>query len=201
MILDLNKLIEKYDIDLKGIIHIGAHHGKEYEVYRDLVSDDNLMFFEPIPECFEVLKQNVGGTVVNKALGNYNGIAVLNLASNGQSSSLLEPALHKKQYPKITFKETIDVEIARLDDILEDKEKYNLISIDVQGYELEVFKGAVKTLEGIDYIISEVNRKELYEDCVQVDELDKFLWEFDFVRGETKWAGKSWGDAFYIKIW
>ena len=201
MILDLNKLIEKYEIDIVGIIHIGAHHGKEYDVYKELVCVDNLLFFEPIPECYEVLKKNVQGIVVNKALGNYNGMAKLNLASNGQSSSLLEPALHVKQYPKITFGETIDVEIARLDDILTTPEKYNFISIDVQGYELEVFRGAMKTLEGIDCIISEVNRKELYKDCVQVDELDKFLWEFDFVRTDTRWVGRTWGDAFYTKLW
>jgi len=199
MILDLKELIKKYNIDTVGMIHIGAHHGKEYDVYKEIYPTDNLLFFEPIPECYEILKKNAQGTIVNKALGNYNGMAKLNLASNGQSSSLLEPALHTKQYPKITFGETIDVEIARLDDILTTPEKYNFISIDVQGYEMEVFRGAINTLKGIDCIISEVNRKELYKDCVQVNDLDKFLWDFGFVRAETKWVGKTWGDAFYIK--
>ena len=32
MILDLEKLIKKYDIDIVGMIHIGAHHGEECDV-------------------------------------------------------------------------------------------------------------------------------------------------------------------------
>ena len=37
------------------------------------------------------------------------------------------------------------------------------INMDVQGYELEVLKGATKTLEQVDYVYCEVNRDEVYE--------------------------------------
>lgn len=198
MILDLKKLQKKYNLNIRGMIHIGAHKGEEYKVYKDM-GIKNLLFFEPIPECFKELKKNVEGTVVNKALGNYTGKAKMFLASNGQSSSLLEPRLHKTQYPNISFKETIEVDIVRLDDVLENRERYNFISIDVQGYELEVFRGSIDTLRNINYIISEVNRDELYWGCARVNELDHFLRDFSFVRVETKWVGKTWGDAFYIK--
>ena len=77
--------------------------------------------------------------------------------------------------------------------------KYNFINIDVQGYELEVFKGSLRTLESIDYIISEVNRAELYENCTNVYELDNFLSLYGFKRVETSWEGVTWGDALYIK--
>jgi len=197
MILDLKRIQTQYNLNIKGIIHIGAHYGQEYEFYKKLGVKD-LLFFEPIPECYEITKKNVKGIVINKALGNFNGKAKMYIASNkGVSSSLLKPYLHKVQYPKITFDKTIEVDVARLDDILEDAERYNFISIDVQGYELEVFKGSIKTLKNIDYIMAEVNRGELYENCVQVDELDKYL--KDFMRFETNWIGKTWGDAFYIR--
>ena len=75
----------------------------------------------------------------------------------------------------------------------------NFINIDVQGYELEVFKGATNTLKHIDYIMSEVNTDEVYEGCVLIDELDEFLVTFGFNRVETNMAGGLWGDAFYIK--
>jgi hypothetical protein len=74
-----------------------------------------------------------------------------------------------------------------------------MINIDVQGYELEVFKGAVKTLEIIDIIYAEINLEELYKDCVLVDELDAFLRKFGFIRILTQLAHKSWGDALYLK--
>ncbi|MHC4634333.1 MAG: FkbM family methyltransferase [Planctomycetota bacterium] len=200
MILDLEKLIEKYSLKIRGVIHIGADTGGEIPVYKKIGIPD-MLFFEPLPDSYKKLQEKVGAMAISCALGSKNGMMKMYVASNGQSSSLLEPALHKTQYPKITFDETIEVKVCTLDNVLtyRDCEKYNFINIDVQGYELEVFKGAVKTLEKIDCIISEVNRKELYKDCVQVGELDKFLAAFNFIRAETIWRGKTWGDAFYIK--
>jgi hypothetical protein len=69
--------------------------------------------------------------------------------------------------------------------------------MDVQGFELEVLKGATETLKGIDYVYCEINRDEVYEGCAKIWELDAFL--KDFTRVETSWAGGSWGDAIYIK--
>jgi hypothetical protein len=54
-------------------------------------------------------------------------------------------------------------------------------------------------LEGVDYIMSEVNKEEVYKDCALIDSLDKYLDGFGFKRVETDWAGWTWGDAFYIK--
>jgi hypothetical protein len=75
----------------------------------------------------------------------------------------------------------------------------NFINIDVQGYELEVFKGSENLLNSIDYIITEVNRDEVYENCVRIESLDEFLSKYGFIRVETDWAGHTWGDALYIK--
>jgi hypothetical protein len=89
--------------------------------------------------------------------------------------------------------------MVRLDDVNFDSNKYNFIMIDVQGYELEVFKGAEKTLEKIDYIMSEINRDELYENCAKIEELEVFLGHFGFKLVEENWAGGTWGDGFFIK--
>jgi FkbM family methyltransferase len=161
------------------------------------------MFFEPVPTTFKILEQNVGDKAIihNVALGNENKKIemFIETANQGQSSSILEPGIHTRQYPHITFDSKLEVDMVRLDDFLTDSNKYNFINIDVQGYELEVMKGAVRTLENIDYIMSEVNRDEVYINCSKVDELDKFLAEFHFVRVETTWDGMTWGDALYVK--
>ena len=70
--------------------------------------------------------------------------------------------------------------------------------MDVQGYELEVLKGGIKTLENIDYVYCEVNRDEVYENNALIQEIDEFLSSYDLVRVETDWMGGTWGDAFYI---
>ena len=52
----------------------------------------------------------------------------------------------------------------------------------MQGYELEVFKGATKTLESIDLILAEINKEEMYKDCARVEDLDNYLQGFGFER-------------------
>ena len=163
------------------------------------------MFFEPLPHTFETLKHNVGDkqgvSLVNAALGNTVGKIEMNVESinQGQSSSILEPIIHLQQYPHIKFTDKITVNITKLDTFIEDREKYNFINIDVQGYELEVFKGGSEYLNHIDYIMTEVNRDEVYAGCPRIEELDDYLGTYGFKRVETTWDGGTWGDAFYIK--
>ena len=157
------------------------------------------------------------------ALGNFKGEVDMFVEKEnmGMSSSILEPEFVSTQYPQITFKDKERVKINTLDDYLNSATRigqqlaagapasaidagdaptfYDFINIDVQGYELEVFKGALKTLKNVNYIITEVNREELYKECAKVEELDSFLGEFGFKRELTSWEGQTWGDAFYLK--
>ena len=77
----------------------------------------------------------------------------------------------------------------------------NILCIDVQGYELNVLKGSKKSLNNVEALVVEINRKELYEGCPHVSEIDNFLKDFNYVRIVTKWWRKTipWGDALYIK--
>jgi len=203
MIFDFKELLKKYNPTISGIIHIGAHYGQEYELYKQL--NIPILFFEPLSSNYSVLVNNVqkdsNVRTFQCALGNENKIVTMNVetANNGQSSSVLKPKKHLEQYPHITFDYVEEVNMFRLDDLDMNFSGFNFINIDVQGYELEVFKGAQKTLHNIDYIISEINRDEVYENCAKVEEIDSFLNKFYLYRVETNWLGDSWGDAFYVK--
>jgi FkbM family methyltransferase len=200
--LDLEELVQKYQVKIQGLIHVGAHYGQEYEIYQKL-GIANLIFFEPLSQNFQILKTHVGekAKLVQKALGNENKQVKMYMesANNGMSSSILKPLKHLEQYPQIVFDQEEIVEMVRLDDFLSEKLNYNFLTIDVQGYELEVLKGSQETLTNISGILTEVNRDELYENCVQIEQLDEFLEHFDFHRVETNWEGGTWGDAFYLK--
>jgi FkbM family methyltransferase len=202
MLLNFSQLFEKYNMNIKGVIHIGAHYGQEHGLYKSH-SIQNVMYFEPLIKNYEILKQNVGEDAVlfNLALGNENKeIDMFVESSNkGMSSSILEPSVHLTQYPWIRFNEKETVQMKRLDDIEFDRESYNFINIDVQGYELEVFKGSENFLEKVDYIISEINRDELYKNCTRVDELSIFLSKYGFELVEINWEGGTWGDGLYVK--
>ena len=78
---------------------------------------------------------------------------------------------------------------------------YNFINIDVQGYELEVFKGAEETLKHIDLILTEINKEEMYEGCALIGEMDEYMSERGFQRIATYWQqdGETWGDGLYLR--
>ena len=189
-------------MDIKGIIHIGGHYGEELQDYIDN-GIQNIMVFEPLSHNFKVLSEkaaelnaNIEGYKV--ALGSEKGSASMYVSDNEQqSSSILEPAIHLTHHPHVKFPTTEDVEVDLLDEY--DCKDYNFINMDVQGYELEVLKGATETLKQIKYVYCEVNRAEVYKDNALVEEIDDFLGKYGMVRKQTDWAGDIWGDALYIK--
>ena len=198
--------IVKSGFNISGVLHIGAHFGEEIPHYRKLNIPSVL--FEPHPNSFAVLIEKFKGSgdviLVDKALGKEQSKVVLycETANQGQSSSVLKPKKHLDHYPHIKFESTIEVEQITLDsymDSMENSSLYNFINIDVQGYELEVLKGATKTLKGIEHIMTEVNWDELYEGCVHIADLDRFLAEFGFKRIYLAPTEHGWGDAFYSK--
>jgi len=202
MLLSFTGLRKKYKMDVKGIIHIGGHYGEEIDEY---VRNDirEIVIFKPLSDSFDILCKNIQELNANiiahqVALGPEETIATMYVSDNEkQSSSLLKPKVHITHHPHVKFPETEEVEVKVLDDF--DYTKYNFINMDVQGYELEVLKGAMETLKHIDYVYCEVNRDEVYEGNVYVEELDEFLSAYNMERVETSWEGQIWGDALYIK--
>jgi FkbM family methyltransferase len=204
MILSFTNIVKKYNMNISGIIHIGAHHGQEVREYVENGYQDIIMF-EPLRENFRVLEENLKNMNANitahqVALGNKEKNVVMYLSDNGLlSSSVLKPKVHLQLHPSVGFPTTEEVEMKRLDSFVKETKKFNFINMDVQGYELEVLKGGKKTLKHIDYVYCEVNRDELYEGNVFIEDLDKFLADYSMERVETDWAGTLWGDALYIR--
>ena len=189
-------------MNIKGIIHIGAHYGEEISDYIDEGIQD-IILFEPLSDNFEVLAEkaqdlnaNIEGYQV--ALGSKTGKASMYISDNEkQSSSILKPKVHLTHHPHVKFPSKEDVDVELLDDY--DCKNYNFINMDVQGYELEVLKGGTKTLEHVDYVYCEVNRDEVYENNAYVEELDEFLLGYNMQRVETSWEGQIWCDALYVR--
>ena len=201
MLLDLISLVEKYNIKINGVIHIGAHFGEENNLYEKLQIKERI-FFEPLVKNFQVLQNNVIGFPIHKlALGNENRKIKMFLesANKGQSCSILKPKKHKEQYPHIIFEGEEEVDMIRLDDFSGDTKNFNFINIDVQGYELEVLKGAEKTLENTNVVVTEILREELYQGCVMYQELEAWLNQKGFQMTNSNWVGGSYGDAIFIK--
>jgi len=75
-----------------------------------------------------------------------------------------------------------------------------LLNADLQGSELQAFKGRGELLHDFDYVYSEINFKECYLGGALVEEIDAYLLQFGFQRVETgKVVGETWTDALYCK--
>lgn len=204
MLINFTTIRQKYEMNIKGVIHIGAHHGQEIQEYLDN-GIQNITLFEPLSATFDILTENLKDFNANiqgyqVALGSKVGTAMMYLSSNhSMSSSLLKPKQHLELHPDVLFEGTEEVEVEVLDNF--DLRGANFINMDVQGYELEVLKGASKSLENIDYVYCEVNRDEVYEGNAFIGEIDEYLSNYGFERIETHWPETyyTWGDALYIK--
>lgn len=204
MLITLSSLFEKYNMRVNGAIHIGAHYGEEVPEYINH-GIDKIALFEPICDNYQQLLINVENLPADiqtyqTALGANQGVATMYKSNNeAQSSSILKPKNHLSHHPDVLFNEQEIVSVETLDSYL--LNGFNFINIDVQGYELEVFKGSARTLEAIDYVYCEVNRGEVYEGNALIEDLDSYLSKFGLSRKETYWPADwyQWGDAFYCK--
>ena len=79
-------------------------------------------------------------------------------------------------------------------------DKYDFINLDIQGAELLALQGATQILPHIKAIYTEVNEKELYENCALLPDLEKFLSDNGFVRAIVIMTPAGWGDGLYIRI-
>jgi FkbM family methyltransferase len=197
--------IADYSVNMRGVLHIGAHVGQEYDDYMKY-GIKNIIFFEPVVSTYtkllETIPQSDNVKIINLALGNTTGEIdmFIETANQGMSSSILEAGTHLTSYPQITFDTKETVKIDKLDNVEFDRSLYNTINLDVQGYELEVLKGAVETLKHIDVIFSEVNMGEVYKGCAKLGDIDEFLKQYNFTRVHTHiYEDVFYGDAIYIR--
>ena len=212
MYINIKNILIKKNIKIKGVVHIGAHKGEEINLYRS-IGIKKILLYEANPKLIRFLKYkktffnfffNMKIQVINKALAEKKGNILFNITSNTQSSSILNLKFHQDMYPKIKKIRDINIETCTLNDEFENRyldiKEYNMLNMDIQGAELLVLKGANKIIPHFDIIYTEINFKEMYENCALAKDLDKYLEEFGFIRYITSTPeSEYWGDALYIK--
>lgn len=201
MLIPLSNLVNKYHINFKGILHVGAHECEELAEYEKYISRDNILWVEAIPEKVELCRKrypkiNIENAVVSDTVEK----VTFNVANNGQSSSILDFGLHLNYHPQVHYVDSFECETKLLNDILPKYNiNYNFLNFDIQGAELKALKGMKKYLTNVDYLYTEINSDEVYKGCALVTELDEYLKQFGLERVETSWTNFKWGDAFYMK--
>lgn len=166
------------DYSFATVIDAGANKGQfaVYALFR--WPRARVISFEPLPEPRAKLARVTGGRaeIHDCALGAEAGEACMHIASRADSSSLLALGKRQKTIFKMEEVAELTVPVRRLDGCVgSDLTRPSLLKIDVQGYELEVLKGASGLLHAIDAVYVEVSWTELYQGQAMHDEVDALL--------------------------
>jgi len=201
----LRRAYDTFQVSRQGVIHIGARYAEELKYYQHF-GIPAVLWVEADPEAEEPLRRLVakhsGSQVAMFAASDYNGLITLHQTTNaGASSSVLPLKEHLKYHPNVKEQKSIKVIAQRMDDYLtsDQRKRYNVVVIDIQGAELLALKGAIETLKGIDAIVAETNYDELYEGGVFISDLDSFLQAQGFTRVDAMSTSFFAGDALYVK--
>lgn len=136
----LKKVIKKDS----NCIDIGAHQGKFLAAFINLAPDGKHHAFEPIEKMAETLKQNFPSVqVFNLALSNYTGKSDFFEIPGKEAWS----GLKKQQCLENIVPIKRIVEVKKLDDTIPTNMRVDFIKVDVEGAELEVFKGSEHTIK------------------------------------------------------
>jgi hypothetical protein len=208
MLIDIHRFkdfLEEHSIQIKGILHVGAHECEEKQSYNTVlnVPDANIIWVDANDT---LTKKNIERGIPNcytAVLDDSAHPATFYLTNNGQSSSLLEFGLHKQYHPHVSVVGSYPVMTETLAHFFQrsniNPTSFNIWNFDIQGSELNVFKGSPELLQYVDVIYTEVNTGEVYKNCGILSEMDAFLQQFGFTRILTELTPYQWGDAIYLK--
>lgn len=157
-------------LEVDGVIDVGANRGQFTLACSIAMGRIPVIAFEPIPSEAKIFSaihsQNKNVTLVQCALGESRSQATLHLSRSADSSSLLPIGLRQtKLFPNTVEAGTMTVPVQMLDDSLPLMMGRNrqLLKLDVQGFELSVLNGGLKTLSMCNYVYAECSEVPLYD--------------------------------------
>jgi len=201
MLIPLHKLVNKYNIHFKGILHVGAHECEELKDYETYIQRNKILWVEALPDKVELCKQRYSNLLIENAVVSDKIEKVMfNVSNNGQSSSILDFGLHSHYHSHVHYVNSFETETKLLKDVISKYDiEYNFLNFDIQGAELKALKGMEEYLHKVDYLYTEVNSDYVYKGCALIEELDEYLLKFGLIRVEINMTEYKWGDAFYIR--
>ena len=197
--------------NVTGLVHVGANIGQEREYYRLLGLD--VVWVEPIREIYDRLVNNIAAyprqRAINALLTARQGEElVFRIANNnGASSSLLAMDKHVEMFPDIDYVEERTMVSTTLEQMLLDyrisTDDYQALTVDVEGAELLVLRGAGPALHRFEYVKAEVSDFSSREGNALTTEIEQFMADAGFaeiVRRPFAFHQETHGTAWDI-LW
>jgi len=207
MLIPLKILVPHFKLNLRGVLHIGAHECEEQTAYlQQGIKNENIYWLEAMDNKVTEMKKKMPHVQIYHCVVNDEDDKELEfkITNNGQSSSLLDLGSHLKHHPHVHVVGTKKYKTTRLDTFIKENnipiKNLNFLNLDIQGMELKAMKSMGDHISKFDFIYTEVNTEYVYKNCALLKEIDEYLSKYGFKRVAIKMCGNyGWGDAFYIR--
>ena len=171
----------------ENILDVGGHHAEFYKAFiENNIDFSSYMIFEPFPESFEIINKIEDSRLkkFNLGVGENKSSMTFNVSEWETSNTFSEVDVNtfKNKLKKVIYRTDpyitkLEVQVDSLDNICLKLEKtFDVLKIDVEGFELNVLKGANLLLSSnlIRYIVIEIQREGSYLDYSPL-EIEKYL--------------------------
>jgi FkbM family methyltransferase len=166
---DAGQLLALQGVDL--VLDVGAAIGMYGRRIRDADYRGRICSFEPLSGPFRQLERTAASDPLwschRLAIGGKVGTAMINVAGNSDSSSLLPMnERHERSAPDSVYIGTEQVTMTTLDAVWDEmvgSAERPYLKLDVQGFELEALRGADRSLPKLHGIQAELSLVQLYE--------------------------------------
>jgi len=180
------KMMQRLGINF--VLDVGASVGQYSAGLRRSGYKGRIWSYEPLREAFGLLEEAAASDDLWKAIncgcGAAAGSAIINVAKNSYSSSLLPMlAAHVASGPESQYISQETISVCSLDDsvIPSLSPGDNLwLKIDAQGYEDEVLKGATQLMHRVSALEIELSLVPLYQGQLLIGEMITMLYQLGF---------------------
>jgi FkbM family methyltransferase len=174
---------------IRTVLDVGANAGQYAQGLYDHGYDGKIHSFEPIGSVYKSLAEKASArksqwTTVNSGMGAKEEEVPMNISENFVSSSVLkitESTVNVQQDTRITHTEMI--RLTTVDNFLQKQKeiaKPLWLKLDVQGYELEVLKGAERSIADISVVQAELSFQPIYDGAPLFRDIVEYLEKRNF---------------------
>lgn len=192
--------------NIHTVFDIGANVGQFASQIHRVLPDAMLYSFEPLEDCYNELVKKMAHLprfrAFKFALGDRNGQAQIYRNDYTPSSSILSmEELHKRAFPFTSHATVQEIEMKRLDDILDqlDIVENVLVKIDVQGAEDKVIMGGEQLLSRASILIVETSFQCLYQGQPLFDDIYDMLRQEGFLYAGSEHAIRNPNDGSILQ--
>jgi FkbM family methyltransferase len=198
-------LLEHFGINV--VLDVGAHEGVSAQKLFDGGYRGRVISFEPIAKFFQKLderaaqgrQRGLAWETRPMGLGNEDATLAINVAGNGESSSLVAMMPeHERLNPNSKYQGKENIQVARLDTIFDELVTSSdrvLLQLDVQGFEPQALEGAQRSLARLIGVQLEVNFRPAYATGFDVPTAFQTMEKLGFT---PCYVEPAWGDE---KTW